>query len=149
LSKSNEASSSTDLNRGFLVDKSLSVSASLLDLPPEGQRWHISCSGIVVEYTEASPSSFASWTHSPTLLSPSVFPESHIGPSETPKLSNAIPVGSKSSTPCEGENVKKMILGGPVEHASVDQAASQFSWEISLIKSGPISSPCNPESSLL
>ncbi|XP_048877794.1 uncharacterized protein si:ch73-303b9.1 [Brienomyrus brachyistius] len=147
LSKSNEASS-TDLNRGFLVDKSLSVSASLLDLPPEGQRWHVSCSGVVVEYTEASTSSFTSWTHSPTLLSPSVFPESQIGQSETPKL--AIPVGSKSSTPCEGENVKKMmILGGPVEHTSVDQAASQFPWEISLIKPGPINSPCNPESSLL
>lgn len=125
------------------------MSASLLDLHPEGQRRHISCSGIVVEYTEANASSFTSWTHSPILLSPSVFPELHITQSETSKLGNTLPVDSKSSTPCAWKNVKMMILGGPVEHSSVDQAASQCSWEISLLKSGPISSPCNSESSML
>ncbi|XP_015220201.2 uncharacterized protein [Lepisosteus oculatus] len=140
---SQESWSFPDLEKAFIQDHSLSISA-LSGLAPRSE--------IVVEYVEGHAGMLAPQNRSPALLSPSPMLLNVSLAARQPGVTSA-PLNSKSSTPCEGQYPKKPTLQSSPELSGSDLSvlppAAQPPWEISLIR-GIQDSPQSPlESSLL
>ncbi|KAJ8361290.1 hypothetical protein SKAU_G00178150 [Synaphobranchus kaupii] len=152
-SRSGEGSPLLDLNTGFFLDPGSSVSAPSIDLHQSRQSVHMSRSEIVVEYTEVYSSTLAPPCHSANGLSPSLAlqVQSPLTQERTPEpnMVLTVPMETRSSTPREGEHLKKHALASSLDLSCIDLTVSQPSWELSLIKHASDSPHCTQESSLL
>ncbi|XP_041944708.1 uncharacterized protein si:ch73-303b9.1 [Alosa sapidissima] len=135
LSKNSEGLSLSELDRGFYLDQSLSVSALSMETSAATMRFP---KGVVVEFSDnnASINNFESFPNSPNVLSPSLVSQQSTPTPYTYNLELPFRVQGKSSTPTQ-VFLKKPVLASSLNLSSVDLTTTNPSWEVSLIN--PIS----------
>lgn len=133
LSKSSEGLSLSELDRGFYLDQSLSVSALSMETSVGTICFP---KGIVVEFsdTNASISNLESLPNSPSVLSPSLVSQQSTPAPRTFTLELPLRVQGKSSTPTQEVLLKKPVLASSLNLSSMDLTTTHPSWEVSLIK---------------
>ncbi|XP_062400390.1 uncharacterized protein si:ch73-303b9.1 [Sardina pilchardus] len=136
LSKNSEGLSLSELDRGFYLDQSLSVSALSMETSAATRRFP---KGIVVEFSDSNGSinNLESFPNSPGVLSPSLVSQQSTPTPYTYNLELPFRVQGKSSTPTQEMLLKKPVLASSLNLSSMDLTTTHPSWEVSLIN--PIS----------
>ncbi|XP_012694005.1 uncharacterized protein si:ch73-303b9.1 [Clupea harengus] len=146
LSRNSEGLSS-EMDKGFYLDQSLSISALSMETSAGPIRFP---KGIVVEFSDTNNSNLESLTTSPRVLSPSLVSRQSTPVPHTYTLKLPFTLLGKSSTPTESTLLlKKPILASSLDLSSMDLTTTQPSWEVSLIKPGSDSPKLALESSEL